>query len=85
MVNILTGDRDHLTKYLAEHQVLCVLDYFFSLTPSSIVTIRTFFGVKNKLKKSYFFLVARLLPPHPSLSGQATKNRTFFRGFPKQI
>ena len=59
MVNILTGDRDHLTKYLAEHQVLCVLDYFFSLTPSSIVTIRTFFGVKNKLKKSFFFLVAR--------------------------
>ena len=38
-----------------------------------------FFIVKNKWdKKQFFFLAARLLIPHPPLSGRATKKINFF-------
>ncbi len=37
MVNILTGDRDHVTKYLAEHQNVDAMWYFGSAEGSKFV------------------------------------------------
>ena len=37
MVNILTGDRDHVTKYLTEHQNVHAMWYFGSAEGSKFV------------------------------------------------
>lgn len=37
MVNILTGDRDHVTKYIAEHQNVDAMWYFGSAEGSKFV------------------------------------------------
>merc|ERR1712228_535676 len=37
VVNILTGDRDHVTKYLAEHQNLDAMWYFGSPEGSNLL------------------------------------------------
>ena len=47
MVNILTGDRDHLTKYLTEHQDVQSMWYFGSAAGSKFVEFESAENVKR--------------------------------------
>ena len=47
MVNILTGDRDHVTKYLAEHQNVDAMWYFGSQEGSKFVEHASAVNVKR--------------------------------------
>ena len=47
VVNILTGDRDHVTKYLAEHQNLDAMWYFGSQEGSKFVEHASAVNVKR--------------------------------------
>ena len=47
MVNIVTGDRDHLTKYLSEHQDVQAMWYFGSAEGSKFVEWSSSVNVKR--------------------------------------
>ena len=47
VVNILTGDRDHVTKYLAEHQNVDAMWYFGSQEGSKFVEHASAVNVKR--------------------------------------
>lgn len=49
VVNILTGDRDHLTKYLTEHQDVQSMWYFGSAEGSKFVE----FGSAENVKRTW--------------------------------